>query len=518
MPPRRTWLAAAPLLVTCGTAATTARQQAPTSTTAASSSAAALAITSPEPAFAITFAPSFDPPSVGVRVRAKARDGLLRWASSTHAEPAVTARDANGALTTRWKDTVLTIDGAPRGFVELTYALEGHTQGDVVISHGGYVRFYGEPLLLPLDGATQPTHVTIDFDLTRAPVEGVASSFGLGRHVETDVASDALSAGVWMAGAVFTARFDAYEGKDDFAWIGYSAFDARWFSADVATLRTSVSQWFGEAHPPPFTLLLTADRLNAIESAPIAIYPRWHGLFVIADLDAPWSIGPRMSVAMALVSRFIDRIVTAGVLRAGLTRYAAREILLASGAMTPREYADEVNGEIAATLFADKSPKAAEMARVALEASRIDAVLRTSTRGKSTLPLRLRTWIASAHTLTQHDLDDVAPGPVPDDAFGKCLARVPTRFDEFDLGFDEAATRTTMRLAGVHGAAQRAGLRDGEPIVSMRYDEGQAERPVRVTVSRGGSDVDVKYRPTGRTKTAPGWHPIPNVDANSCGH
>jgi hypothetical protein len=512
----------APWLALAATLACGAAQSPPCPRPAASAEAPAprpAPPTPPEPAFAITFAPSLDPPALGVRVRARPRQGLSRWASVTHARPgSVAARDASGPLEASWKDGVLSLGGSPRGFVEIAYTLPARAQGDVVVSPAGYVRFYGEPLLLPIDVASESTHVTIDFDLDKAPVEGVGSSFGFGKHVEADLEPRALASGAWMAGAVFTARFDAYEGKDDFAWIGYSAFDPRWVAAEIATLRTSVSQYFGDKHPPPFTMLLTADRRSPIESTPISIYPRWRGLFAIADLDAPWAIGARMSVATALVARFVGgRLTGAAPLVAGLARYAAREILLSSGTMTPVEYADEIDGEIAATLFADKSPEAAAVARVALDASRIDALLRKDSAGKRTMRQKLLEWVAAARTVTQKDLDDAAGGAaMPADAFGKCFARAPTRFSELDLGFDEKATRASMKLTAVYGPARKAGLREGDPLVSIRYDEGQAERPVRVVVSRDGKNVEVKYPPTGRSKTALGWRVAPNFDPSTC--
>ncbi len=438
------------------------------------------------PAFAITFAPSLDPPELRVRIRTRER--FERWASRSAATPE--------ALPT-WKD----------GAYEVDYALPARTTGDVVASPSGFVRFYGEPLLLPQ--SEERTHVTIDFDLDKAPVESVASSFGSGKHVELELAPSELSKGVWMAGSVFTARFDTYEGKDDFSWIGYSAFDPRWVSAEIATLRTSVEQYFGVKHDPnhvvPFSMLFTAERRSAVESSPISIYPRWHGMFGIVDLDAPWSTSARMQVALNLVSRYLSK--------PGYARYAAREILLASGTMTPLEYEEEINGEIAATLFADKDPGAAAIARDALDCNRKDA---------RTMQRMLRELVATGKMEPlSGELD-----------FGKCFARAPMRFDELDLGFDEEKTRESKKLVAVHGAAQRAGLREGEPLASIRWSEGSSEHPVRVVVTRvapharaagessepngEAKDVEVKYRPVGRSKSAQGWRVVPGVDPSSC--
>jgi hypothetical protein len=471
-----------------------------------------------EPAFAITFAPSMDPPALAVTVRAKARAGLERWSSITHALPgSIAVHDASGAIVTQTKDGAIELARAPKDFVELVYSLPARAEGDVVLSNAGYVRFYGEPLLLPDAFAQEKTHVTIDFDLAKAPVEGVASSFGNGKHVETDVALGDLSKGAWMAGAVFDARFNAYEGKDHFSWIGYSAFDPRWVSAEIATLRTSVSQWFGDKEPPPFEMLFTIDRRSSIESSPISIYPRWHGLFAIVDIDAPWSISARMWVALALVSRFVSAsgLVT-GPAAPGLARFAAREILLASGTMTPLEYEAEVNGEIAATLFADKNPRAAEIASIVLDATRVDALLRKTSGGKRSLRDVMREWIISRHAVSGSELAAVARGDLADDALGKCFARTPTHFEELDLGFDESETRASKKLTHVHGPATKAGLKEGEPLVSIRYDDSNAEHPVRVIITRDGKDVTVTYRPVGRTKVAQGWRVLPGMDPSTC--
>ena len=185
----------------------------------------------------------------------------------------------------------------------------------------------------------------------------------------------------------------------------------------------------------------------------------------------------------------------------GYARYAAREILLASGTMTPAEYEQEVNGEIAATLFADKSPVAAGTARDALDCNRKDA---------RTMQKMLREFAATGK------MDTLAASSSGDMDFGKCFAKTNLKFDELDLGFDEAKTRTQKALVGVHGAAQKAGLHEGEELVSIRWDEGNTDKPVRVVVSRDGKNVEVKYRPIGRSKTAPGWHLVSNVDLATC--
>ena len=406
----------------------------------------------PPPPFVITFAPSLDPPELRVYVKAHS---------------------------------------AGRAPVDNEYVLPAAPVGDVVVSSSGFVRFYGEALKIP--NWPEKTHVVIDFDLEKAPVENVASSFGNGKHVEIDIAPSELSKGVWMAGSVFTANFDTYEGIDHFSWIGYSAFDPRWVSAEIATLRTAVDQYFGlkndPSHPLPFSMLFTADRRSAIESSPISIYPRWRGVFGVVDIDAPWSVSARMQVALALVSRFIGK--------PGYARYAAREILLASGTMTPAEYEQEVNGEISATLFADKNPSAAATAKDALDCNRADA---------RTMQKMLREFSVTGKT----------PAPSGEMDFGRCFAKTTMKFDELDLGFDEARTRADKKLAGVHGAAQKAGLRDGEELVSIRWDEGSTDKPVRVVVSREGKNAEVKYRPIGRSKTATGWHLVSGVDPATC--
>jgi len=507
---RRAWIALFSL-VACGPAPAPCPKTPPIAPTASARPSAP-----PEPAFAVTFTPA--PDSLSVRVRAAARDGLARWASVTRAQPPdALARDASGNVPVAWTNGVLELARAPSGFVELTYSLPARAGGDVVFSSAGYARFYGEPLLLPVALASTLTHVTIDFDFAKVPFETAASSFGFGKHLELDLAPIELSKGAWLAGDVYSARFRAFEGTDDFAWIGYAAFDPRWISAEIATLRTSVSQYFGDGHPPPFSMLLAVDQRGPIESTPISIYPRWRGLFGIADVNAPWGIGARMSVALALVSRFVGARLAGPVpLVSGLARYAAREILLASGTMTPLEYADEVNGEIAATLFADKNQDAAAVARAALEANRVDALLRKSSGGKRGMREVLREWVAKSRTVSDDDLAGLARGAMPDDAFGKCFARGPTKFDELDLGFDEAKTRAAKALVSVHGAAKAAGLREGDALVSIRYDEGQSEHPVRIAVTRDGKKIEAQYRPIGRTKNAQGWRVVPGVDPSTC--
>jgi hypothetical protein len=105
------------MIVACGEPAPIIKTT--SSTPSASASSSIVAASHEEPAFAITFSPNFDPAQIGVHVRAKARAGITRWASASHAMPNVVVRDASGVLVTHWKDGVLEIDGAPKTFIDL---------------------------------------------------------------------------------------------------------------------------------------------------------------------------------------------------------------------------------------------------------------------------------------------------------------------------------------------------------------------------------------------------------------
>jgi hypothetical protein len=270
-------------------------------------------------------------------------------------------------------------------------------------------------------------------------------------------------------------------------------------------------------------MIMTVDKRSPVESTPISFYPRWHGLFAIADVDAPWGIAARMSVALALVARWTGALAGSPAIIAGVARFVARDVLLSSGTMTTNEYADEINGEIAATVFADKNPDLGAIARAALDASRADAAIRQSSKNARSMSRVIGEWLNRHQVVAKKDLDDAAgaspqSGDLASDVFGKCFTRGPTRFDELDVGFDEPKTRETGRLSGVHGAAQKAGLGEGDTVVSIRYDEGQAEHPIRVVVERTGQKVEVRYRPIGRSKTAQGFRVVPGIDPSTCGH
>ena len=67
-----------------------------------------------EPDFAIRFAPSLDPPSMSVHLRARARPGLARWAAFVGKQPkAVSVHDASGPLVATWNSRPTTSPTTP---------------------------------------------------------------------------------------------------------------------------------------------------------------------------------------------------------------------------------------------------------------------------------------------------------------------------------------------------------------------------------------------------------------------
>src|SRR5262249_14978381 len=124
------------------------------------------------------------------------------------------------------------------------------------------VRFrgVGEGILaLPIAFDAKPIDVSLDVKIAETLV---ATSFGIAKeHVATElkVTGDVLRRGAFLAGPGGRAEFDAPEGHDEAAWLGYTAFDPRAVAAEVAGFRGTLHDYFKGYELEPATLLFTAD-------------------------------------------------------------------------------------------------------------------------------------------------------------------------------------------------------------------------------------------------------------------
>jgi membrane-associated protease RseP (regulator of RpoE activity) len=111
------------------------------------------------------------------------------------------------------------------------------------------------------------------------------------------------------------------------------------------------------------------------------------------------------------------------------------------------------------------------------------------------------------------------PDP-PADAFGPCFTRVPSAVPVFELGFDERRSRAAppaIRGLVARSAAARAGLVEGDRLVSLDSARLDPTTPAEVTIERAGQPVTLRYLPAraGATRAGFRWVHAAGADAGA---
>jgi hypothetical protein len=320
--------------------------------------------------------------------------------------------------------------------------------------------------------------------------------------------------------------------------------------------------------PPRGTVLFVA------ESRPLGSYattPRAGGLLVQVGPSEPWSAPLRLSVGQQLVRPWLGGELWLGSqepghvaesywFNEGVARFVVTHLLAKYGLLRPDEVRDVVTGETSAVLFSpyrgksnselaelsrtDEVARAHLVARGALYATRVNALVRDKSRGgwsidtlilemldearRTKRPLPASSWVdAVVRTLDAKEKDVFARTidrgeevTLPNDVLGHCYTAGTGDYVAFDLGFDASATREnktgTVEGLVVGGPAAKAGLQAGD-IVDADYREGHSEVPVKLAVSRGGSVLHLQYLPAGAKKRGPTWSRVPGIPDEKCG-
>ncbi len=97
-----------------------------------------------------------------------------------------------------------------------------------------------------------------------------------------------------------------------------------------------------------------------------------------------------------------------------------------------------------------------------------------------------------------------SPEP-PSDAFGPCFERVKRSFPQFELGFDEPAHGRRLRGLVPGSAAAKAGLLEGDELVSVESAPLFPDQEAVVTVDRAGVRRVVRYFPASQTVLREGF-------------
>ncbi len=488
----------------------------------------------------------------------------------------LTLSDAGGAiegkLAADGEGLTMTPGRPPTGVTRLSYDVTANTESPwkPLAQRVLDDRFVGAGeglLLLPetLLDQTVPIEVVVDGGPLRAP--NAAASLGIGAQHRSRGKPRTLWHATFLAGSMGAGEFDTSEGHDEAAWLGYTAFDPRPVVAEIAGTRSAMAELFHATEPPRGTVLFVT------QPRPLGSYTttaRAGGMLLQLGPSEPWSAHLRVSVAQQLVRPWIggelwvgphdaEHVAESYWFSEGLARFVVTRLLARTGILRPDDVRDVYAGETSAILASpyrgksnaelaglartDPVARAHLVARGALYAARVNALVRDRSKGGwsiDTIVLELLTearkqqkdlptsaWVdAVARTLGPSEPEAFAKTIVrgeevvlPASVLGRCYRAGTGEYVTFDLGFDAAATREgkTGEVVGLvaGGPAARAGLKAGD-LVEADYRDGHAEVPVKLTVKRGTETLHLTYSPAGARHKGPIWTRIAGTPDEKC--
>jgi hypothetical protein len=538
------------------------------------------------PALRITLAPSPTPSphvAVTIELRALPELGAKGWTMSRSAyaalEGPIVVTDSTGSIATRTSEDErgahVALERAPSGAVKVAYSVRAGAPAfpgppSVAVDPDRFEGLADALLLLPdaLDERAASVRLHVDTaNIGSKELVGAASTFGVGPTRTVTARGSELRRAMFVAGILGKAVFDAPEGHDEAAWLGYTAFDPRPASADMAGFRTAVRQLFKTRESSTATMLFLTDG-RPVGSFVVTRLPR--SVVVRVGAGEPWSGPVRIAAASAVLHEWVGERLWVGPSDAeheaeaywfteGLVRNVARDLLFRFGLVPPAEAAADLEAlaAIAATSPLSSLDNAALarrarepgatpllVARGALYAARVDALLRKKSGGKRSLedvlaglyakadaaraPLPTAAWIEALRTEVGDaeaaaftaGIERGAPIDVPDGALGPCFKRVERTYAAFELGFDQAATHQApdgvVRGLDPKGPAAKAGLLATDALRSVQLTAGRADVPVELLVGRSGAEKTIRYLPRGRTGKGPGWERKKELAEDAC--
>ena len=482
---------------------------------------------------------------------------LTKWELGDEVPEKVTLGDgAGGALKGSIANHTLTIEGKPSKVV-VSYELAPKQPDEdprATIVEEARFRLAGEhTLALPAAFLQKPAAITIDVDAKAKAGQVAGSSIGFGREKkskEVTLPAIALQGMTFLGGAGGHAMFDAPEGNDEAAWLGYTAFDPRSVSAEVAVFRGLLHDYFRGKGAEPSTLMLVVD---ARPKGRFRVTRRVGGVLVALSGKDAFDARLRLAVGHELVHAWIgDRLwlgdPTPGQeaktywFHEGVARWIAREQLYRAGLLSPDEYAAEMNWHVSILATSAHTQKTHDelaaklepgvvpllVARGAIYATAIDARIREASAKQKSLDNVLKVLVEKAekqrrlpedafHSAIAADVkadkaketwDEIIVkgkrSAIDGNALGGCFEMREGNYDIYDPGIAVAPSREASAISGVRqgGPADKAGLKDGEKV--LRIDEPSDAFPeMRVDVERNGAPTTITYRAASGTAKGP---------------
>lgn len=452
------------------------------------------------------------------------------------------ARDRRGALAVSHDPAEgrIVIDGARavEPPLELSYQLSTfEVQGGCPLElTPDRAVFCGEQVLARPEAAARGT---LRLELVPDPVyhHAAASSFGLEPTLVTRATLDDAARAAFVFGDLGRASFEAPEGRDHAAWVGYFSFDPRWVAAEAAGVRTFADRWLGVARPADdpsaaFMLLPASPGTRGLQ-----VRPALRGATIEADVGAAWTARGRVELTRLLLKRTIGAAVTVRVddlpdaaslfFDEGFAHAGALDVLSTSGVITPEERLAEVNALLAEEALSPHAgaplaalaraaggsgpaPDRAAAARLlavrgalvgvawgeppgALSSLAKAAVSAAADARQPALPLAELRALARAKVgdaRADDSLDALLDGrriPLPSSSLGPCAKLKDTTFYPYELGYVARSEADGLRVESVRpgSAAEAAGLRPGDLASSVELVPDNAYVPVRMKLQSG---------------------------------
>lgn len=496
----------------------------------------------------VEWRPDAESGRLGVRLETTHTE-IDRWRLPPGTVGHIVVEDAGGALNARTEGRVLRLEAAravtPPLSIRYTVAPTEASACAFEVTPN-HALFCGEAALtVPEDDDGRERTVAIRMISEGGFYPSAASSFALGESARVAASFADIARAGFLFGDIHHARFDAPEGRDHAAWLGYFSFDPRWVAAEAAGVRTAVDRWLGVRRPagdPPVGLLFAgiADTTQRVR-----IRPLHRGALIQAGPSAAWSLRARLDLARLLVQRTIGGALSVDVPGAdwwfdeGFAHGVALRVLLDAGVVTREEAAAEVSTWLAHEALSARPHRSlaqlAAAARDGADEGRAAARALLASRGalyalastgdhlqriarrlltvRSAQPGRVVSGRALFEASSQElgesralslraALEDGALVPLRATDVHPCLAMVTQKVAAFDLGFSASPDRDRVTAVDPSGPAARAGVREGDAIAAWEHVEDDAQRPVELTLERDARTFRLAYLPRGPAREA----------------